>query len=79
MKHPNGHDNDLSIELLNEKIINCYNLCFPIKIKVISVDDQLKPGINSQIKENTKKTWKKTTCCIGVFRCLSVSAINLET
>ena len=50
-----GDDIDVSIELLNEKILNCYNLCCPIKTKVISVKDQLKPWINSQIKENIKK------------------------
>ena len=46
---------DSSIELLNEKILNCYNYCCPIKTKTISVKDQIKPWINSQIKENIKK------------------------
>ena len=30
-----GDDVDVSIELLNEKVLNFYNLCCPIKTKVI--------------------------------------------
>ena len=46
---------DFSIELLNEKILSCYNYCCPIKTKTISVKDQKKPWITSEIKESIKK------------------------
>ena len=46
---------DFSIELLNEKILSCYNYCCPIKTKNISVKDQKKPWITSEIKESIKK------------------------
>ena len=72
---------ETSFRLINEATLNnfherfrneiacfsvCYNHCCPIKTKVISVKYQLKPWINSQIKENIKNV-KITTCFIGVI------------
>ena len=40
---------------LDNKIMECYNECCPIKTKIISSKDQIKPWINQSIKNNIVK------------------------
>ena len=42
-------------ETLDAKILDCYNQCCPMKTKIISIEDQLKPRITRPIKEKVKK------------------------
>ena len=46
--------NEALIKLVN-KIMERYNECCPLKTKVISNKDQIKPSINQSIKNNIVK------------------------
>ena len=48
-------DVDRGAALLNDLILECYNVSVPIKKKTISIKDQLKPWISATVKYNIKK------------------------
>ena len=45
-------DNNAALIKLDNKLFECYNECFPIKTKVISSNDQIKPWINQSTKND---------------------------
>ena len=48
-------DTDDAIEVLHQKILDSYNLCCPIKTKIIYKNNDDKPWITNAIKKNIKK------------------------
>ena len=46
---------DESVEILHEKILECYNSCCPIITKTIRGNDITKPWITNEIKREIKK------------------------
>ena len=50
-----GSDVNRALETLDAKILDCYNQFCPIKTKIISIKDHLKPWITRPINEKVKK------------------------